>query len=171
MKTKRSNKNHSLNRTGIRQLTHDDDLYVLLSGDQDQLKPVKDFAELLEESLSQPGSALPLKAEQAVEPARKPLPVHEQIKDYPLPQDELDLHGHTAEEAAQKIDAFLRTARVRGLRTVRLVVGKGLHSQLAPVLPGAAEQKVVALKKQGLVRTFVWEKRRKLTSGALIVYL
>jgi len=160
-----------MSRTGIRRLSRDEDLSQLFSGEQDQPATARDFSELLEESLRQPGGARPCKAEQVSALDRKPLPMHEQIKHYPPPQDELDLHGHTAEEAAAKIDAFLQAARLRNLQTVRLVVGKGLHSSRAPVLPDLAEQKVAALKKQGILRTFVWEKRSKLNSGALIVYL
>jgi len=172
VKKKKTTANQTLNRTGVRQLSRDEDLSLLFSGNQEQPDTAKGFSELLEESLRQPGGGCwPLKPEQAVAPDRKPLPVHEQIKHYPRPQDELDLHGHTAEAAAEKIDAFLQAARLRGIRTVRLVVGRGRHSRVAAVLPDVAEQKVVALKKQGLLRTFVWERRCKLSSGALIVYL
>jgi DNA-nicking Smr family endonuclease len=37
----------------------------------------------------------------------------------------LDLHGHGAEEAHAKLRAFLVHARMRGLRTVLVITGKG----------------------------------------------
>ncbi|HHM06220.1 MAG TPA: DNA mismatch repair protein MutS [Gammaproteobacteria bacterium] len=41
---------------------------------------------------------------------------------------ELDLHGFTLPRAQQALGDFLRTCRVRGIRCVRIVHGKGLNS-------------------------------------------
>jgi DNA-nicking Smr family endonuclease len=52
-------------------------------------------------------------------------------------QDEIDLHGHTAEEAHDALADFLADARSRGFRCVRVVHGKGLTSpNREPVLKG-----------------------------------
>jgi len=52
-------------------------------------------------------------------------------------QDELDLHGHTADEAHDALADFLDEARTRGCRCVRVVHGKGLTSpNKEPVLKG-----------------------------------
>ena len=87
------------------------------------------------------------------------------------PQDELDLHGHTADEAEQKAAVFIQAAQARRLHTVRIIVGKGLHSRGNAVLPDVIEAKMADLKKAGAVLTFRWEKQSKHRSGALIVYL
>jgi DNA-nicking Smr family endonuclease len=50
------------------------------------------------------------------------------------PQAELDLHGLTAPQAEEAIDAFVRDARARGFTKVLLIHGKGNHSPGEPVL-------------------------------------
>jgi DNA-nicking Smr family endonuclease len=42
---------------------------------------------------------------------------------------ELDLHGHTVPEAREALAAFLRRARLSGLRCVRVIHGKGLGAE------------------------------------------
>jgi len=66
---------------------------------------------------------------------------------------------------------MIKSARQRGLQTLRVITGKGLHSYGKAVLPEVVEEKVVELKKQNLILTFRWEKGSKRKSGALIVYL
>jgi len=52
-------------------------------------------------------------------------------------QAEIDLHGHTADEAHDALADFLDDARARGYRCVRVVHGKGLTSpNKEPVLKG-----------------------------------
>ena len=43
-------------------------------------------------------------------------------------EDEIDLHGLTVQEASEQLSAFLRAARARQLRCVRIIHGKGLRS-------------------------------------------
>jgi DNA-nicking Smr family endonuclease len=43
-------------------------------------------------------------------------------------ESEIDLHGLTVSEAATQLQAFLRAARARELRCVRVIHGKGLRS-------------------------------------------
>ncbi len=45
------------------------------------------------------------------------------------PEDTLDLHGLTAEEAERQVLEFLEDASRRGLRKVLIIHGKGHHSQ------------------------------------------
>ena len=87
------------------------------------------------------------------------------------PEEELDLHGSTAELAREQVAHFLRGMRTRNKKCVRIIVGKGLHSPGRAVLPDIAEKEAASLKKEGIVRTFYWEKRRKMKSGSLIVIL
>lgn len=52
-------------------------------------------------------------------------------------QSELDLHGHTSEEAREALTLFLADARWHGSRCVRVIHGKGLSSpNREPVLKG-----------------------------------
>ena len=52
-------------------------------------------------------------------------------------QDNLDLHGMNRVEAAAQVARFVRAAAARGLRSVRIVHGKGLGSRnREPVLKG-----------------------------------
>lgn len=82
---------------------------------------------------------------------------------------ELDLHGFHAQEALVRLEAFIATSARQGLHTVRIIVGRGVHSQAGAVLPDAVEKKVVAMKRAGRIATFAWEKKSKRASGALIV--
>lgn len=51
--------------------------------------------------------------------------------------DELDLHGHTADEAERRLEMFLdRVARTSPGEVVRVITGRGAGSAGPPVLPG-----------------------------------
>ncbi|MGP1576470.1 MAG: Smr/MutS family protein [Treponema sp.] len=50
------------------------------------------------------------------------------------PQDEIDLHGMTAEEACEKLTLFFAEAHRKGLKKLLIIHGKGNHSQGEPVL-------------------------------------
>ncbi|MEN8141484.1 MAG: Smr/MutS family protein [Thermodesulfobacteriota bacterium] len=93
-------------------------------------------------------------------------------RSYPPPQETLDLHGFTAQEAEAKVTAFVNQGRRRSLRTLCVITGKGLHSPGGKaVLPDAVEQCLRLLKRQGAISDFRWQKREKAKSGALLVYL
>jgi len=44
------------------------------------------------------------------------------------PQDSLDLHGYTVDEALTELEGYLKRCRRRGLRKVLIIHGKGNHS-------------------------------------------
>lgn len=90
---------------------------------------------------------------------------------YPPPQEELDLHGLTAEEAEKAVFRFIGQCRELGLTTLRIITGKGLHSPGPPVLPGITEAALLTLQNERHVRDFHWEKKRRGHGGAVIVYL
>jgi len=50
------------------------------------------------------------------------------------PEDTLDLHGMSGEQARRTLRRFLTESRARGLRKVLIVHGKGNHNQTPPVL-------------------------------------
>lgn len=94
------------------------------------------------------------------------------VQGYPPPQESLDLHGCTAEEAEKQVQILLASARRQGLKTVEIVTGKGLHSPGGKaVLPDVVEQFLLLAKKQGDIAGFRWEKRLKVKSGVVFVYL
>ncbi len=84
------------------------------------------------------------------------------------PQMEIDLHGCTAEQAEMKIEAFIQRAVYQGVNAVRIITGKGLHSDGPAVLPGVAEEKLAGLQKEKMISAFWWEGGEK---GALLVRL
>jgi DNA-nicking Smr family endonuclease len=50
------------------------------------------------------------------------------------PERSLDLHGLRADEAIERVNAFLKECKEAGLRKVLIIHGKGLHSTEPPVL-------------------------------------
>jgi len=59
-----------------------------------------------------------------------------------LPPDaELDLHGATAPQAETRLSSWVRSCLTDGRRCVRVVCGRGLHSEGTPIL----RERVIAL--------------------------
>ena len=58
----------------------------------------------------------------------------------------LDLHGHTADEAVRRVEAWLRALQRDGVRTVRVVTGRGSRSAGPPVLRGEVGAMLEALR-------------------------
>ncbi|OJF77145.1 MAG: hypothetical protein BKP49_03145 [Treponema sp. CETP13] len=50
------------------------------------------------------------------------------------PEDKIDLHGLSRDQAWSHLDRFIRECKSRGLQKVLIVHGKGNHSKEAPVL-------------------------------------
>lgn len=90
------------------------------------------------------------------------------VKDYPNPERELDLHGHSVQEALFEMGKFIQTAIHHKLRTVRIITGRGLHSKnMTSVLPEEIEKKLAELRREGKLLAFKREK----TGGSFAVYL
>jgi len=123
----------------------------------------ENFAELLEESFKK-GEAQPVKK-------APPMPLHKRLKRYPPVEVELDLHGYNAIGAQVKTISFIHSCKHQGFFTLRIIVGKGLHSDLGPVLPDVVEDVLREMKKQNLVIWYEWDKKKKSKSGAVVVYL
>ncbi|MDD9301176.1 MAG: Smr/MutS family protein [Desulfobacter sp.] len=131
--------------------------------DQETQETLKEnFALLLDESLK--------KKKISARPP-KPVPLKKRLKRYPPPEMDLDLHGSTALGAEIKTKSFIHGAMHQGFFTLRIIVGRGVHSQEGPVLPQVVEDILKAMKKEKLILSYAWEQRKKNKSGALIVYL
>jgi len=123
----------------------------------------EDFETLLEASLKQKNSL--------VKKTTNPMPLKKRLKRYPPPEAELDLHGFTALGAEVKAKSFISTCKHQGYFSLRIIVGKGLHSDLGPVLPHVIEAVLKTLKNQNIVLAYEWDRVKKSKSGAVIVYL
>ncbi|BCS97471.1 hypothetical protein DSLASN_31030 [Desulfoluna limicola] len=146
-------------------------LPILEHGHLPACEESEEFAALLESSLSEKsGEVLLSEKVDKVGPSRT-LTLKERLKRYPAPQAQLDLHGYTAAKADQTAEHYVRRAFSVGTYTLRLIVGKGLHSEHGAVLPDTIADRMTALKQEGIVLSWVWEKGKKSKSGSLIVYL
>lgn len=157
-------------RHGIPRLDNRVDLNRLFDAAVDATEDGEALGEALRRSLDHDARGLMKKKTGGFFPPRR-LSLKEKLRRYPSPQAQLDLHGATAAQARQRTEAFIRSARVDGLLTVRIIVGKGLHSEDGAVLPDVIEDLLVALKRVDLVLSYCWDKRIKRKSGAVIVYL
>ncbi len=126
-------------------------------------EPEEDFVALLEESFRKT----------RVKPLKKapPMPLEKRLKRYPPPEKSLDLHGYNAIGAEVRARSFIHTCKQQGFFTIRIIVGKGRHSDEGAVLPDVVEDVAREMKNQGIVIGFDWENKIKSKSGALIVYL
>ena len=131
--------------------------------DNDDFLENEDFATMLEESFK-------IRKSKPIGKS-KPLPLKKRLKRYPGVELELDLHGYNAIGAQLKLRSFLQTCKHQGFFTVRIIVGKGLHSEDGAVLPDIVEDELKEMKKQNLVIFYEWDRKKKKTSGAIIAYL
>jgi DNA-nicking Smr family endonuclease len=159
------------NKSGIPVLQDDEDLTAHFLGEEPSGRGPGDFVALLEQSLDATAVQDALETKEANGAGLSPERMTEQLRQYPRPQSELDLHHYTASDAAARTEYFIRSAAQRGLKTLRVITGKGLHSGGRAVLPDVVEQVLVSLKRKDIVLTFVWEHRSKTRSGSVIVYL
>lgn len=146
-------------------------LPILEQGQLPAFEGSDEFASLLASSLSEKsGEVLLSEKVDKLERARA-LPLKDRLKRYPAPQGQLDLHGYTAAKADQTAEHYVRRAFSVGTYTLRLIVGKGLHSEHGAVLPDTIADRMTVLKQEGIVLAWAWEKGKKAKSGSILVYL
>jgi len=87
------------------------------------------------------------------------------------PDDELDLHGKTQEEAIRLVQYFLRRAAHRRLRSVLIITGRGLNSGAQGAVLRDAVQSWLERNGAPDVRSFAWAPRRLGGDGAIWVHL
>lgn len=161
---------HRRDKHGIPLLDHCHDLGRLIETGLDEGDADEDLRNAWEQSIAHDARTLIKKKAGGYFPTRR-LTLKERMKRYPQPQGQLDLHGLTAIQAEQRTDAYIHTAHADGLLTLRIIVGKGLHSEFGAVLPDVVEDRLSRLKRDGLVMAYRWDKGVKRKSGAVIVYL
>lgn len=126
-----------------------------------------DFEKILEESLEDP-DLLTILREKETDNEHRRQSAGEMVKGYPGPQRELDLHGQTGQDAMFELSGFIGRAIDQKVRTVRVITGKGLHSEnMKSVLPELTEKKLGELRRAGKVLAF----KRDKTGGSFTVYL
>ena len=152
----------------LRKLTVSDDLGVLFSHDQEDGLP-DSFVDALASGISATTLAEILTEKQELPTPAQSLQAA--IKNSPPPQERIDLHGCTASEAEIKTENFLIRARRNYLKTVMLITGKGLHSPEGSVLKDVVESRLKIMKNDGAILAYLWEKKDREKSGALLVYL
>jgi DNA-nicking Smr family endonuclease len=151
-----------------RKLTASDDLGALFSADQEN-GGMQSFASALATGI--PAATL---AEILSDKEELPTPAQTlrgAIKSSPPPQEHIDLHGCTAAEAEIRTENFLTRALRNHLKTVMVITGKGIHSKEGPVLKDVIETRLKIMKDDGSILTYLWEKKDREKSGALLVYL
>ena len=131
--------------------------------EEDDSSDNENFATMLEESFK-------IKKERSLKKPT-PLPLKKRLKRYPGVERELDLHGYNALGAQLKLRSFILSCKHQGFFTLRIIVGKGIHSENGAVLPDVVEDELKEMKKQNLVIFYKWDRRTKAKSGAMIVYL
>ncbi len=158
------------NRHGIPRLDSQADLQRLFDATVEDPDDGEHLGETLHQSLAHDARSLMKKKTGGFFPTRR-LSLKEKLRRYPDPQAQLDLHGATAARARERAAAYIRTAQADGLYTLRIIVGKGLHSEGGAVLPDVIEDLLLELKRDDIVLSYRWVKRVKRKSGAVIVFL
>jgi len=88
------------------------------------------------------------------------------------PQLELDLHGYCGVDAKKEIENFIRSAFSRGLKAVRIITGRGVHSDAGKlILPTVAKEKLMELKEKNIITHYKWDNYHNTKGGSVIVYL
>ena len=161
-------------RHGLPFLDKNQHLFDVFKVDENEDKvpaeDVENFSELLESSLKGKNQDALLMEKKDRTPSA-PVPLKKRLKRYPPPEKQLDLHGLTAAEADGRAETYIRHSWRNGFFTLRIVVGRGIHSEAGAVLPHVVEDLLVRLKRDGVVLWFEWDRKQKSRSGAVIVYL
>jgi DNA-nicking Smr family endonuclease len=85
-------------------------------------------------------------------------------------QDFLDLHGFTLDEAKNMIEDFLKASRLKDLRCVKIIHGRGLKSQQGPVLKEALIKLLISRYRKNVI-AFATARRHDGGLGALYILL
>ena len=99
-------------------------------------------------------------------PARSKPKIH-----HAQPQTTLDLHGYTELQALQRLQSFLLTCQQKGLHTVLVITGKGLHSGAqGPILLQVATQWLATKLAQHSIKSFARAPIQLGGDGAILIH-
>ena len=163
-------------KNGLPILRKETDFYESFGKEDDALPPEKrrtrddDFSRMLHESLGEK-SRVRLMSEKGHERPKEPTSLSRQLKRYPAPERTLDLHGYTAIQARLKLEIFMGEAKAAKLLTVRVIMGKGLHSDGPAVLPDVVAEEIRLLVDSGVLLSHTWENGSPENSGSVLLYL
>lgn len=129
---------------------------------------MKDFGEVLRDWEGRRGSSDDDNRPKDELPPKTAYPARRVMENAPC-DDEIDLHGLTQQEAVDSVRFFLRDSRLSGLKKVRIIHGKGLHSEQRVAVVKQAVQQL--LLKDRNVAAWGEAKRRDGGSGASWVWL
>lgn len=101
----------------------------------------------------------------------RPVPLEKRISRYPKPELTLDLHGFSSIQAKLKVENFINSSFKKGFFTLKIITGKGNHSDLGAVLPQVTEDIVKEMINANKVLHYKWENIVIEASGSMIVYL
>jgi len=130
------------------------------------------FEDILEESFSQKNmrEVLKEKTSNTKDPNKKVKKGQRENK--AKPQTELDLHGYSGQEAKKEVERFIERSFRTGLKAVRIITGRGVHSDVGkPVLPTVTKDKLIELKERNIVTSYKWDNYHNTRGGSVIVYL
>ncbi|MDY0161966.1 Smr/MutS family protein [Desulfobotulus sp.] len=122
-----------------------------------QKEKAGEFPSVLLQNLGLKNQDVLLREKKAGTPKNAPISLEERLRRYPKPQKTLDLHGFSGIQARLKTEIFLEEAQRQGFFTVRIIVGRGLHSQGPAVLPDIVDQKLREMEGAGTLLAWKWE--------------
>lgn len=131
--------------------------------ERDEAQARSEFQRLLESGPLDAGDALRHRRDEV-----PPRVLRRLARGHYAAQDELDLHHATAAGAEALLRRFLIDARAAGLSCVRIVHGKGLGSDGAPVLKNLVDR---LLRQRGDVLAFHSAPAAQGGTGAVLVLL
>lgn len=154
-----------MTKAGLPRLSEDD--FPFAAG---EMAKEKSFAEVFDPARFDRDSRAFL-SRKGLGTAKKRSGSHKKAKKQIFPQAELDLHGLTGPQAESRAESFISSARQRGIFFVRIITGRGLHSNGPPVLPGVIEEKMTELKQVGIIQRYEWERKITTQTGSMLVWL
>ena len=128
--------------------------------------PRRDLEKWLDANPIPPG-AVEGRDEDEIHPSRKKAARRAELRKMD-PEDSVDLHGMTAEDALRTLKGFLESSRKRGLRKVLVIHGRGIHSREPAVLPGKVRD---FIERSVLTGEYGYADKRHGGSGATWVIL
>ncbi len=126
-------------------------------------KPKSEFEMMLEESYKSMESDL--RRFKVVESAQ------DSRSRFRKPSARIDLHGLKSDEAIRRVRTFILTSRADQRKSIRIITGKGKHSEGESVLKNVVADELIKLKRRGVVKSHRWEKGSKKRSGSVLIHL